>query len=115
MIMANTDNDTYLVTEAESENITDFLNPIYDLEERDIPKISSDSILTPIQSIKNKLKPYIVNNLTGFHINAGSIPKHYDEIVRLLHNTGVDFLAVSETFISEKTPKCFYEIPGEEN
>ena len=52
------------------------------------------------------------HNLTAFHINAGSIPKHYDEIVRLVRKTGVDILCVSETFIWEKTPKMFYEIPG---
>ena len=107
--MANNENETYVIPEAESEN---FLGPMYDFEERHIPKISPDTILTPLEIINKKLQPYIINNLTGFHINAGSIPKHYDEIVRLLYITGVDFLAVSETFICEKTHKCFYEIPG---
>ena len=54
----------------------------------------------------------IKDNLTVFHINACSIPKHYDEIVRILKELDIDILGVSETFICEKTPKMFYEIPG---
>ena len=38
--------------------------------------------------------------------------RNYDEIGRLVNGTGVDILGVSETFICEKTPKIFYEIPG---
>ena len=102
--------EVYVNLEAEADYITDFLNPMYDLEERPIPKISAD-FSTPIEEIIKKLNQF-KNNLTSFHINAGSIPKHYDEIVRLLYLTGVDILGVSETFICDKTPKIFYEIPG---
>ena len=102
--------EAYVDLEAEADYITNFLDPKYDLEERPIPKISDD-FLTPYEEIKKKLIQY-VNNLTYFHINAGSIPKHYDEIVRLLSILGVDILGVSETFICEKTPKMLYEIPG---
>ena len=94
---------------AETEDIFDFNDPQFYLEERDIPTITN--ITTPIEFIKEKLKKY-KNNLTSFHINAQSIPKHYDEIVRLLTETDVDILGVSETFVCEKTPKIFYEIPG---
>ena len=102
--------ELYIDTLAETEGIFDFSDPIFNLEERVIPPISID-FLTPIEVIKNKLKNF-KNNLTSFHINACSIPKHYDEIVRLLIETGVDILGISETFICEKTPKMFYEIPG---
>ena len=106
----NNNNDSYMIAEAESENLANFLSPLYDLEERPIPKISSN-FATPFEVINKKFKPY-KNNLNCYHINAGSIPKHYDEIVRLLIELGVDILAVCETFICDKTPKIFYEIPG---
>ena len=108
--MVNIEQEVYLNVEAEADYITEFLDPKYDLEERPIPKITAD-ILTPLQEIRNRLEKH-KNNLTCFHINAGSIPKHYDEIVRLLNETNVDILGVSETFICEKTPKIFYEVPG---
>ena len=108
--MANNDNEAYVNAEAEAENIANFLNPMYDLEERPIPRITLD-FSTPLEEIKKKIKSFS-NNLNCFHINAGSIPKHYDEIVRLLIELGIDILAVSETFICQKTPKIFYEIPG---
>ena len=108
--MANNDNEAYVNAEAEAENIANFLNPMYDLEERPIPRITLD-FSTPLEEIKKKIKSF-TNNLNCFHINAGSIPKHYDEIVRLLIELGIDILAVSETFICQKTPKIFYEIPG---
>ena len=108
--MNNAEIETYIDSTAETEGIFDFNDPQYFLEEREIPTISHD-YLTPIEFIKRKLK-YLKNNLTFFHINAQSIPHHYDEIVRILSETGVDIFAVSETFVCEKTPKMFYEIPG---
>ena len=108
--MNNAEIETYIDAAAEAEGIFNFDDPKFYLEERETPTISHD-YLTPIEFIKRKLK-YLQNNLTSFHINAQSIPKHYDEIVRILLETGVDILAVSETFICEKTPKMFYEIPG---
>lgn len=108
--MTNTITETYIDASAETECIFDFTDPKFYLEERETPTISND-FLTPIEFIKSKLRKF-QNNLTSFHINAQSIPKHYDEIVRILNETGVDILAVSETFVCEKTPKMFYEIPG---
>ena len=108
--MNNAEIETYIDSTAETESIFDFNDPQFFLEEREIPTISHD-YLTPIEFIKRKLK-YLKNNLTFFHINAQSIPHHYDEIVRILSETGVDIFAVSETFVCEKTPKMFYEIPG---
>ena len=108
--MDNREQEAYVNIEADAEYNAEFRNPQYDLEERPIPHISSD-FLTPMEVIKNKFK-HFNNNLTSFHINAGSIPKHYDEIVRVLDETGFNILCVSETFVCEKTPKIFYEIPG---
>ena len=108
--MDNLGTESYIDAAAETECIFDFNDPQFFLEEPEIPAISGD-IMTPIEYIKSKLHIF-KNILTSFHINAQSIPKHYDEIVRLLFETGVDILAVSETFICEKTPKMFYEIPG---
>lgn len=102
--------ETYIDVAAEADRVFDFRNPLFHLEERDIPTIPVD-FSTPIEFINNKLKNYR-NNLTGIHINAQSIPKHYDEIVRLLIETQMDFLAISETFVCDKTPKMCYEIPG---
>ena len=109
--MVNLGTESYIDIIAENEScIFDFSDPKFFLEERDIPVITCD-LQTPIEYIKKVLKKY-KNNLTSIHINAQSIPKHYDEIVRLLVETGVDILAVSETFVCEKTPKMFYEVPG---
>jgi exonuclease III len=108
--MTNTETETYIDAAAETDCIFNFDDPQFYLEERDTPAISHD-FFTPIEIIKSKLKN-LKNNLTSFHINAQSIPKHYDEIVRILTETGVDILGVSETFVCEKTPKIFYEIPG---
>ena len=104
------DLESYIDAAAETEANFDFSDPHFFLEEREIPTISN-AFSTPIEDIMTKLKKF-KNNLTCFHINPCSIPKHYDEIVRILTETGVDILGVSETFICEKTPKMFYEIPG---
>ena len=94
---------------ADAEEMLDFNNPQFYFEEGEYNQITD--ILTPIEFLKRKII-HSKNNLSYFHINAQSIPKHYDEIVRLLIETGVDFLLVSETFICESTPKTFYKIPG---
>ena len=106
--MVITEPDNYIISNIEEE--FDFTNIAYDLQEPPIPTITGD-FFTPIQILNDKLKPF-KNNLTCFHINACSIPYNYDEIVRLMTETGVDILGVSETFICEKTPKIFYEVPG---
>ena len=108
--MNNPSLETYEMADALPLNEIDYLNPIYDLEERPIPEISTD-FLTPIEIINKKLKTER-NHLINGHINACSIPHHYDEIQRTMNNTDIDILAVSETFICEKTPKMLYEIPG---
>ena len=108
--MANIVAETYINEAAETEDIFTFNDHKFFLEEREIPRLTID-FSTPIEIIKAKLKKY-KNNLTSFHINACSIPKHYDEIARILIETDVDILGISETFICEKTPKMFYEIPG---
>ena len=108
--MDNTGDEIYINTAAENEENFNFDDPAFHLEERDFPTLTID-FSTPIETLravveKNK------NNFTCFHINTGSVPKHYDELVRLVYETNVDALAVSEHFICEKTPKMLYEIPG---
>ena len=83
--MNNSDLETYETAEALPLNEIDYLNPIYDLDERPIPEISTD-FLTPIETINKKLKNdrhFLING----HINACSIPYHYDEIQRTMNNT----------------------------
>ena len=103
--LTNLGEDTYIDVAAEADCIFDFRDPLFHLEESNIPDISID-FSTPIEFINNKLKCFH-KNLNGIHINAQSIPKHYDEIVRLLIETKIDFLAISETFVCDKTPKMF--------
>ena len=50
----NNNNDSYMIAEAESENLANFLSPLYDLEERPIPQISSN-FSTPFEIIKKNL------------------------------------------------------------
>ena len=92
--MAEAENEPYINVAAETEDILYFNDPQFYIEERDFPTLSN--ILTPIEFIKQKLKK-IKNNLTFLSINAQSIAKHHEEISRLLIETGVDILAVSET------------------
>ena len=49
--------ELYIDTLAETEDIFDFSDPMFNLEERVIPPISID-FLTPIEVIKNKLKNF---------------------------------------------------------
>ena len=87
-----------------------FSESIFDLSEPTIPQLSN-SFSTPVEVINSKLSNY--NNLVKLaHINACSIPKHIHEIVKILNETGFDALGVSETFISDHTPKSIYQIPG---
>ena len=88
----------------------DFSDSIFDLNEPDIPQLNY-TFSTPSDIINSKFKNY--TNLSKFaHINARSIPKHIHEIEKIVNETGFDVLGVSETFISDHTPKSIYQIPG---
>ena len=88
----------------------DFSDLIFDLNEPEIP-ILNNHFTTPSREINFKFKNY-ENLLKLAHINARSIPKHIYEIIKIILETGLDILGVSETFISENTPTSIYQIPG---
>ena len=75
-----------------------------------LPELGNHFI-TPIQKINTDLKPY-GKSLKICHINAVSIPKHRDEIKRVVTETNMDIIAVSETNIKKSTPKQFYNLEG---
>jgi hypothetical protein len=88
----------------------DFSDAIFDLNESEIPQLGND-FTTPAREINLKFKNY--DNLAKLaHINARSIPKHIHEIAKIVTETRIDILGVSETFISENTPESIYQIPG---
>ena len=81
-----------------------------------IPQLSLNNFLddnfeTPITKINKELRPFI-HNIKVAHLNAVSIPKHRDEIARVLSLTQFDVFGVSETNIKPATPKNLYQIPG---
>ena len=88
----------------------DFSDSIFDLNEPEIP-ILNNNFTTPSREINFKFKNY--ENLAKLaHVNARSIPKHIHEIDKIVSETKLDILGVSETFISENTPTSIYQIPG---
>ena len=91
-------------------NEFNFEDPIFNLQETSVEPLDID-FPTVTELINFKLKNYD-NLLKLGHINARSIPKHVHEIDRILSNTAIDILCVSETFISEDTPENICKIPG---
>ena len=88
----------------------DFSQSIFDLAEPNIPSLSDD-FLTPSRFINSKFKNY--EHLVKFgHINARSIPKHLQEIVKVNDEINFDVIGACETFITPNTPKTSYEIFG---
>ena len=72
---------------------------------------NGDDFETPITKINKELQQFI-HNIKVAHLNAVSIPKHRDEISRVLSLTQFDVFGVSETSIKPGTPKNLYQIPG---
>ena len=68
-------------------------------------------VLSPIDEINRNLSAFR-NLLCVAHLNAVSIPKHKDEIFRILCKTNIDILCISETNIKKNTPKNLYNFPG---
>ena len=91
-------------------NEYNFANSIFDLNETNIPLLGND-FSTVANQINFKFKNFD-NLLKIAHINARSIPKHAHEIDKILQDTVIDILGVSETFISQNTPENICKIPG---
>ena len=70
-----------------------------------------DNFQTPITKINKEMQQYI-HNIKIAHLNAVSIPKHRDEISRVLSLTAFDILGVSETNIKPGTPRNLFQLPG---
>ena len=90
------------------DNAFNFLDPTFDLNEPDIPPLPNH-FSTASQTINSKLQNF-ANLLKIEHVNARSVPKHIEEIDRIINC--FDILGTSETFISENTPNSIYQIPG---
>ena len=91
-------------------NDFNFSDSIFDLNETFITPLNGD-FSTVANEINLKLRNY--NNLLSVaHINARSIPKHVHEIDKILQETSIDIIGVSETFISKQTPENICKIPG---
>ena len=88
----------------------DFSDSIFELTEPDIPKLGNN-FTTPSSTINSKFKKFD-NLLKIAHVNARSIPKHLHEIEKVVTETSLDILGVSETFISPTTPNSIYQLPG---
>ena len=65
----------------------------------------------PISKIQADFKPY--EHLLRFgHMNTVSIPKHRDEIYRLIRSLDFDIFAACETNIKPSTPSSLFKMPG---
>ena len=86
-----------------------FLNdPVYDLE----PTIISRDILdlkTPVNIINKEMKNFS-NKFKAAHLNVRSLPKNIVEFSDIISKTDFDIVAVSETWLSKKTPLDRYTL-----
>ena len=73
--------------------------------------INYDNLLTPINKVKFELENY-KHILKIGHLNTVSIPKHRDEINRLMGEIDFDIFGASETNIKPGTPANLFRIPG---
>ena len=78
-------------------------------EEIYIPKLNSN-YSTPIQEINNNLNNYS-KLIKIAHLNAVSLPKHRDEINRIINSTKLDIIGISETNVKKQTPMDVIKIP----
>ena len=89
--------------------LANFPNSI-NLEEPIIPELN-DTFLTPARKINKDLEKY-KKLIRISHINAVSMPKHRDEIQKIVTETGMDIVCVSETNIKHSTPPDTYSMSG---
>ena len=81
----------------------DFSDPIFDLQLTEINKMNFDPT-TPADFINNSLKNY-KNNFTVAHLNARSLNKNIFELKEVIHKTNFDVLCISESWLTENTPR----------
>lgn len=86
-------------------NIPREINTTY----RSIPLDNSFQLLAPIDEMNKNLSPYS-NFLKIGHMNSVSIPKHRDEIYRVVKH--LDIIAFSETNIKKNTPSYLFQFEG---
>ena len=111
MMMNEPDNIFHLEDNLTLTDNFDFSQSMFDLEEPFHVAPLSDDFFTPSNYIK-KIFQGCDNLLKIAHINACSIPKHLHEIAKILIESKIDILCVSETFISPNTPRAAFEIEG---
>ena len=108
----NSDNDNYINQEDPRILLGDFqfTDAFFNIQETYIPPIPN-CYMAPAAHINNDLKNLKDLLIVG-HINARSVPKHHAEISHFLHETCLDIIGVSETFIKTHTPKNLCKISG---
>ena len=95
------------------QNIFNFSDELFlgtDSIHHDIPLDNRlDNMNTPIQQLNNDLQNN-QNWVRVAHINARSVPGHLPEISRIVSETNLDILGISETFIKNDTSEHKYNI-----
>ena len=87
-----------------------FSDDIFDNIEIFIPTVIN-GVASPIEQVNADFKDLHHLLLIG-HLNARSVPKHFYEIERILHETNFDIVGVSETFLKTHSPKNLCNISG---
>ena len=77
----------------------------------DLTTIFTDNLKTPISKVVSDFERF-EHYLRIGHLNTVSIPKHFDEIYRLIRLAGFDIFASSETNIKPSTPSHLFKMPG---
>ena len=110
--MANSDNIQYINPEDPRILLGDyqFSDAFFTLDETYIPPVLN-GYKAPAEQINSDLKNFNNMVIVG-HINARSVPKHISEISDLFHETCLDIIGVSETFIKTHTPKKLCKMSG---
>ena len=96
--------------------MTNFSNMASDINQsfQDVPLNNNNNInniLSPIDEINSNLRPFS-NFLRVAHINAVSVPRYRDEILRIGQNTELDILGLSETNIKKITATDRFKFRG---
>ena len=86
------------------------LTSVIDIAEPIVPDLS-ERFLTPARKINKDFENY-KNLIRISHLNAVSVPKHRDEIFKIVSETQMDIICVSETNIKKTTPPETYAMCG---
>ena len=82
------------------------------------PDVETTNTFVPTYDYISPLRQVMVDldkhkdSLRIGHLNASSVPKHIDEVKRILKDTGLDILAITESFIKGKVPEDRLQIDG---